>query len=299
MSLINKCGYVAFIGRPNVGKSTLLNKLLGQKLSITSRKPQTTRHRILGIKTKETSQIIYVDTPGLHFGNKRALHRHLNRAAQSIIQDMDVIVLLIEAMHWSDEDTLALEKCQQASCPVILAVNKVDLIVDKDRLLPFIEAVSAKHNFKDVVPISAKKGIQTERLEKTIEENLPASEAIYDEDQLTDRSSSFVAAELIREKLIRQLGDELPYTTTVEIEKYEETEKLLKLHAVIWVERENQKAIVIGKQGARIKLIGTTAREDLEKFFGKKVFLKTFVKVKSGWSDDERALQQLGYKDEL
>jgi len=212
---------------------------------------------------------------------------------------MDVVVLLVEAMHWGDEDTLALEKCGKASCPVILAINKIDLIQDKDKLLPFIEEVSAKYNFRDVVPVSAKKGTQTERLEKTIEKYLPASGAIYDEDQLTDRSSSFVAAEMIREKLVRQLGDELPYTTTVEIEKYEETSKLLKLHAVIWVERDNQKAIVIGKQGARIKQIGKTAREDLEKFFGKKVFLKTWVKVKSGWSDDERALQQLGYKDEL
>lgn len=293
-----RCGYAAFIGRPNVGKSTLLNHLLGQKLSITSRKPQTTRHRILGIKTKENAQIIYVDTPGIHSGGKGALHRHLNRAALSIVQDMDVVVLLIEAMQWKAEDELALQACKKASCPVILAINKIDLVENRDELLPFINEVAAKHDFRDIVPISAKKNIQTELIEKSIEANLPEAEAFYDEDQLTDRSSSFVAAELIREKLIRQLGDELPYATTVEIEKYEDTGKVLRLHAVIWVERDNQKAIVIGKQGSRIKKIGQLARQDLEKFFGKKVYLQTWVKVKSGWSDDERALQQLGYKDE-
>jgi len=287
------------MGRPNVGKSTLLNYLLGQKLSITSRKPQTTRHRILGIKTKKNTQLVYVDTPGLHFGNKRALHRHLNRSAHSIVQDMDVIVLLVEALQWRKEDELALNTCKKANTPIVLAVNKVDLVQEKDRLLPYVKDVSEKYSFTDVVPISAAKGFQTALLEETIEKYLPVSGPIYAEDQLTDRSSKFVAAEMIREKLVRQLGDELPYTTTVEIEKYEETGKLLKIHAVLWVERSNQKAIVIGKQGDRIKKIGKAAREELERFFDKKVYLKTWVKVKSGWSDDERALQQLGYKDDV
>lgn len=287
------------MGRPNVGKSTLLNYLLGQKLSITSRKPQTTRHRIIGIKTKKNTQLVYVDTPGLHFGNKRALHRQLNRSARSIVQDMDVIVLLVEALQWREEDELALNTCKKSNAPIVLAINKVDLVQDKDRLLPYVKDVSEKHSFADVVPISASKGFQTELLEEIIEKYLPVSEPIYAEDQLTDRSSKFVAAEMIREKLVRQLGDELPYTTTVEIEKYEETGKLLKIYAVIWVERSNQKAIVIGKQGDRIKKIGKAAREELERFFDKKVYLKTWVKVKSGWSDDERALQQLGYMDDV
>ena len=292
------CGYVALVGRPNVGKSTLLNHLIGQKLSITSRKPQTTRHQILGIKTKSSAQIIYVDTPGIHKERGSALHKHLNRAARSILQDMHVIVLVVDALHWNEEDELALDACRNAGCPVILAINKIDLVKDKDELLPYINEMTSKFSFEYVVPISAKKNIQTDQLENVIESKLPESEPFYDEDQLTDRSSNFVAAEIIREKLFRLLGDELPYETTVEIEKYEDTGKLLKLYAVIWVERDNQKAIVIGKQGARLKQIGQQAREDLEKFFDKKVYLQTWVKVNKGWSDSERALQQLGYKDE-
>ena len=299
MSTTFRCGYVALVGRPNVGKSTLLNHLLGQKLSITSRKPQTTRHRILGIKTKPSAQLIYVDTPGIHKGGSRALHKHLNRAARSILQDMHVVVLVVDAMNWTDEDDLALEACKSAGCPVILAINKIDLIKDKDALLPYINELTSKFNFDHVIPVSAKKNIQTDELENAIEQKLPFSEPYYDEEQITDRSSSFVAAEIIREKLVRLLGDELPYETTVEIEKFQDTEKLLKLYAVIWVERDNQKAIVIGKNGARLKQIGQQAREDLEKFFGKKVYLQTWVKIKKGWSDSERALQQLGYKDEF
>jgi GTP-binding protein Era len=294
-----RCGYIALVGRPNVGKSTLLNKLLGFKLSITSRKPQTTRHRILGIKTKKTAQLVFVDTPGIHKGGSRALQQHLNRAARSILQDMNVIVLLVEAMHWNEEDELALEACKQADCPVILAINKIDTVKEKDALLPYIDELTEKYEFECIVPISAKNNQQLESLENEIEKRLPQSEPFYSEDQITDRSASFVAAEMIREKLVRLLGDELPYETTVEIEKFEDTNKLLKIYAVIWVERDNQKAIVIGKQGARLKQIGQQAREELESFFDKKVYLQTWVKIKKGWSDSERALQQLGYKDEL
>jgi GTP-binding protein Era len=294
-----RCGYVALVGRPNVGKSTLMNRLLGQKLSITSRKPQTTRHRILGIKTTDEAQIVYVDTPGIHHGDKQALHRYLNRAALSILQDVNVIVFLVEAMKWEDEDQLALSHCEKSGCPVILAVNKVDQIKDKDKLLPYLREVSARYPFVAVVPISAKQGTQLEELERCITRELPESEPLYPEDQITDRSVRFLATEIIREKLVRLLGDELPYATSVEIEKFDEGADLVKIYAIIWVERDNQKAIVIGKDGAKLKRIGQEARVDLETLLEKKVYLKTWVKVKRGWADDERALQQLGYRDEI
>lgn len=293
------CGYVAILGRPNVGKSTLLNHMLGQKISITSRKPQTTRHQILAIKTTEQAQFIFVDTPGIHKGGKQALHRYLNRAAQSLIEDVNVIVFVIEALQWTDEDELVLNALGKAACPVILAVNKTDLLADKQALLPFIADLETRFSFEAIIPVAANKNLQLDELQAQINRLLPESEAYYPEDQLTTRSSRFVAAEMIREKIIRMLGDELPYATTVEIEKYDDSPKLLKLHAVILVERDNQKAIVIGKGGERIKKIGTQARKDLEAFFDKKVHLQTWVKVRQGWSDDERALQQLGYIDEF
>ena len=295
----HRCGYVALLGRPNVGKSTLLNHLLGQKLSITSRKPQTTRHRILGIKSQPDVQIIYVDTPGIHQGDRQALHRYLNRAAVSIVEDVHVIVFVIEALKWTEEDELVVSHLHKTDCPVILAVNKIDLVKDKERLLPFLQDMHQKFKFTDIIPISAKQNDQLDALEDVIARYLPESEAYYPDDQLTDRSTRFVAAELIREKLVRQLGDELPYATTVEIEKYQETDKLIKIYAVIWVERDNQKAIVIGRQGEKLKQIGQDARKDLEQFLQKKVYLQTWVKVKRGWVDDERALQKLGYSDEL
>ena len=294
-----RCGYIAILGRPNVGKSTLLNHLIGQKLSITSRKPQTTRHQILGIKTTDDAQYVFVDTPGLHKGGSQALHRYLNRAAQSIVQDMDVIIFVVEALKWVAEDDIALSYLQDAQCPIILAVNKVDLVKNKDELLPFLSSLHAKFDFKGIVPISANKATQLDVLLEQVRAVLPESEAFFPSDQLTTRSSKFVAAEMIREKIVRLLGDELPYATTVEIEKFEDSPKLLKLHAVIWVERDNQKSIVIGKQGDKIKKIGTQARKELQNFFGKKVHIETWVKVRKGWADDERALQQLGYTDEL
>ncbi len=294
-----RCGYIAILGRPNVGKSTLLNHLIGQKLSITSRKPQTTRHQIFGIKTTDETQFIFVDTPGLHKGGRQALHRYLNRAAQSIIQDMDVIVFVVESLRWEDEDDIVISYLKKANCPVLLVVNKIDLVKDKDELLPYLELIGNKYSFAGIVPVSANKNLQLDTLIDLIREKLPESEAHYPSDQLTNRSSNFVAAEMIREKIVRLLGDELPYATTVEIEKFEDTSKLLRLHAIIWVERENQKAIVIGKKGEKLKKIGMQARKELQNFFAKKVHLETWVKVRKGWADDERALQQLGYIDDF
>jgi GTP-binding protein Era len=293
-----RCGYVALIGRPNVGKSTLMNFVLGQKISITSHRPQTTRHRILGIKTTDSVQIVYVDTPGIHDNEKKAMNRYMNRTAGASFKDVDVIVLLVEAMKWTEEDELVIKRLQHVSTPVVLAVNKVDLIKKKDQLLPFIEKIKNKYEFKDIIPLSAIKGDNIEGFEKIISDYLPPSEAFYSEDQITDRSERFMAAEIIREKLMRNLTQELPYNLTVEIEKFTHDGKLLDIAAVIWVERDNQKAIIIGKGGEKLKGIGTKARIDMEKMFEQKVFLQLWVKVKSGWSDDERALNSLGYTDD-
>ncbi len=293
-----RCGYVALIGRPNVGKSTLMNFVLGQKISITSHRPQTTRHRILGIKTTDAAQIIYVDTPGIHDSEKKAMNRYMNRTAGASFKDVDVVVFLVEAMRWTEQDELVIKRFQHISTPVVLAVNKVDLIKKKEDLLPFIEKIKNKYEFKDIIPLSAKKGDNIESFEKIILNYLPLSEAFYAEDQITDRSERFMAAEIIREKLTRNLTQELPYNLTVEIEKFTQEGKLLDIAAIIWVERSNQKAIIIGKNGAKLKDMGTKARIDMEKMFGQKVFLQLWVKVKSGWSDDERALNSLGYIDD-
>ncbi|TDY02982.1 GTPase Era [Thiohalophilus thiocyanatoxydans] len=293
-----RCGYVALVGRPNVGKSTLMNHLLGQKLSITSRKPQTTRHRIIGIKTTEHAQIVYVDTPGIHQQAKKAMNRFMNRAASSAIDDVHVVVFVVEALKWTDEDEMVLSALKDISVPVILAVNKVDRLKQKEELLPFLQMLHEKLNFSEVVPISAKGGTNLPQLESEIIHHLDVSEAYYPEDQLTDRSSRFLAAEIVREKLMRNLGQELPYATTVEIEKFEELERLNRIHALIWVERDNQKSIVIGEKGERLKKVGQQARLDMQKLFDKKVHLELWVKVKAGWSDDERALSSLGYRDD-
>jgi GTP-binding protein Era len=292
-----RCGYISIVGRPNVGKSTLLNHILQQKISITSRKPQTTRHNIVGIKTVEDAQFIYVDTPGLHKGGERAMNRYLNRAATTAMLDVDAIVFVIEALKWTDEDQQVLDKLRHAKTPVILAVNKVDQVKDKDALLPFLADLSQKMKFAEVIPLSALRGKNLEILEQTVKSYLPESVPFYDEDQITDRSERFLAAEIIREKLTRRLGQELPYGISVEVEKFEEEGRLYRIHAVIWVERKGQKAIVIGKSGAMLKSIGKDARLDMEKLFDRKVFLELWVKVKEGWSDDERALRSLGYTD--
>jgi len=293
-----RCGYIALIGRPNVGKSTLMNYVLGQKISITSHRPQTTRHRIVGIKTTDTAQFVYVDTPGIHDNEKKAMNRYMNRTAGASFKDVDVIVLLVDAMRWTDEDELVIKRLEHVSTPVVLAVNKVDLVKKKEDLLPFIEKIKNKYEFKDIIPLSAMKGDNVDGFEEIVLDYLPPSEAFYDADQITDRSSRFLAAEIIREKLTRNLTQELPYNLTVEIEKFSNEGKMLDIAAVIWVERDNQKAIIIGKGGNKLKDIGMKARIDMEKLFEQKVFLQLWVKVKSGWSDDERALNSLGYIDD-
>ena len=294
-----RCGYVGLIGRPNVGKSTLLNHLIGQKISITSHKPQTTRHRILGIKTTDTAQFVFVDTPGIHQGGKHAMSRYLNRAASSTLKDVDVVVFLIEAVSFTDEDARVLDMVKTLEVPVILAINKVDRITDKERLLPFIAEVSQKMDFADVLPVSALKDVNLQAIEQAIAKHLPQSAPFFDEDQITDRSVRFLAAEIIREKLTRLLHQELPYNLTVEIEQFKPGEEQTLIHAVIWVERDNQKGIVIGKKGERLKEVGKQARLDIAKLIDGRVHLELWVKVKEGWSDDERALHSLGYSDDL
>jgi len=292
-----KSGYVAIVGRPNVGKSTLLNRILGQKISITSRKPQTTRHQILGVKTLGDSQVIYVDTPGLHKDRKQALNRYMNRAASSALRDVDLVVFVIERTAWTDEDELVLEKIKLVKCPVILALNKVDQVAEKDKLLPWLQKLSEKMSFAEILPISASNGNNVDALEKQIVRRLPDGVHYFPEDQVTDRSERFMASELVREKIMRRLGDEIPYQVAVEIEEFKRDAKLVTIRALILVERDGQKKIIIGKKGEQIKAIGRDARLDMEKLFDSKVMLTLWIKVKSGWSDSDRALRSLGYED--
>lgn len=292
-----KAGFVALIGRPNVGKSTLLNHLIGQKISITSRRPQTTRHRIHGIKTTEEGQAVFVDTPGIHGSEKRAMNRYLNRTAGTALLDVDLIVWVIDRPAWLPEDDLVLERIKSAEVPVILAINKIDWLEDKGLLLPFLESAGERHAFAAMIPVSALKGANLEVLERTIMEQLPEGEPIFPDDQITDRSERFLAAEIIREKLLRSLGQEVPHALTVEIEQFKAEGALTRISAVIWVEREGQKAIVIGRKGEVLKKVGERARLDLERLLDGKVFLQLWVKVKEGWSDDERALRSLGYAE--
>lgn len=296
-SQITRCGYVAIVGRPNVGKSTLLNHILGQKISITSRKPQTTRNNVVGIKTEGDIQIMFVDTPGMHLGQQKAINRYMNRAANTAMKDVDVVVFVVDRFIWTEEDEAVAEKLQHASCPIILAVNKVDQIEDKESLLPHLELLSQKLNIAEIIPLSALRNVNLDRLEQLIIDRMPEGMHMYPEDQITDRSSRFMAAEIVREKITRQLGDELPYEMAVEIEEFKQEGNLLNISALILVERDGQKRILIGDKGERIKLIGTDARKDMEKLFDMKIMLKLWVKVKSGWSDDERALRSLGYND--
>ena len=291
------CGFVALIGRPNVGKSTLMNHLLKQKISITSRKPQTTRHRILGINTTEAGQAIYMDTPGMHNSEKRALNRYLNRTAETTLLGVDVIVWLIDGLSWHEYDEVIFKKLEQAGLPVILAVNKVDKVKDKDAILAFFAEAQHRFPFEHLVPISALKRTNLDQLESLIMTLLPVNDLIYPEDQITDRPERFLAAEIVREKLTRRLGDELPYSLTVEIERYEELPGITKIYAIIWVERLTQKNIVIGTQGEMLKKVGTDARFDIEKLIGQKVYLQLWVKVKKNWSDNERAMQSLGFNE--
>jgi GTP-binding protein Era len=292
-----RCGYVAIVGRPNVGKSTLLNHIMGQKLSITSRKPQTTRHRILGIVTHDNTQAIYVDTPGIHGEERKAINRYMNRAATAALRDVDLVLFVVDGLKWSPDDDLVMEKVRASGLPAMLVINKVDAVEDKEALLPRIEELIRLHGFVEVVPVSALKGHNLDRLQELVAARLPVSPPFFPEDQITDRSSRFLAAEIVREKIMRQLGEEVPYELTVEIEEFKEEGRLKRIGALILVERDGQKAIVIGDGGQRLKQIGTEARQDMERLFGGKVMLSLWVKVKSGWSDDERALKSLGYGD--
>jgi GTP-binding protein Era len=293
-----RCGYVAVVGRPNVGKSTLLNHMLEQKICITSRKPQTTRHQQLGIKTEGANQIIFVDTPGIHSSQKKYLNRYMNQEARSALHDVNVVVFVVEAMKWQNEDDFVARLLSDLDCPIILVLNKIDRCKDKHRLLPFIEKIKNKINFKDLIPVSALNNENLETFENLICENLPFAEHIFLEDQITDRSSRFLCAEIIREKIIRQLGDELPYELTVEIESFQQYAKIIHIDALILVDRDSQKQIVIGDQGRRLKSIGSQAREDIELLLDQKIMLKTWVKVKNGWADSERALKSLNqFKD--
>ena len=290
-----RCGMVAIVGRPNVGKSTLLNHLLGQKLSITSRKPQTTRHQVLGVSTVENTQLVYVDTPGMHLGQSKAINRAMNKAAASALNDVDLTLFLCDRTKWTEEDDFVLELVGRQRTPVALVINKVDLMEQKNELLPFTEGLSARCEFNAVFPVSALRAQGLNELANYVATQAPAGPHLFPEDQITDRSQRFLAAELVREKIVRQLGDELPYSTAVEIEAFKHDERgVLHINALILVERDGQKKILIGESGGRLKSIGTSARRDMERAFDSKVMLKLWVKVKSGWSDDIRALKTLG-----
>ena len=293
-----RCGYIAIVGRPNVGKSTLLNHLLGQKLCITSRKPQTTRHNLLGIKTEGTVQMIFVDTPGIHTNQERAINRVMNRSAASVISDVDVVIFVVDRFDWSDADEYVARYLSNSAVPVIVALNKVDMIDDKTELLPHLEFLASKVNASALIPLSALRKTNLNELEEKIKSFIPEQPHIFPEDQITDRSERFLVAEIVREKITRQLGAEVPYQVTVEIERFRVDGKITFIDALILVERDGQKKIIIGAKGERIKKIGEQARADIESLLGCKVMLKTWVKIRSGWSDDERALRSLGYMDE-
>lgn len=291
----NRCGYCAILGRPNVGKSTLLNRLVGQKLAITSRKPQTTRHSILGIRNLDQGQAVFVDTPGIHLRGDQPMNRYLNRTARSAGADVDLILFLVVAPDWTQEDEAVLETVKRAGAPVILVVNKVDQLRSRELLLPYLAESAERFGFEEIIPISATKGDNIELLEKAVITRLPLGENFFPDDQLTDRSERFLAAELIREQLTRRFSREIPYALTVEIEQFEEDGGLYRIGAVIWVERTGQRIIVIGKKGEALKAVATQARLGMEELFGRKVFLKLWVKVKKSWSSDEQSLARLGY----
>ena len=291
----NRCGHVAIVGRPNVGKSTLLNRTIGQKIAITSHKAQTTRHSILGIKTSEAGQIIYVDTPGIHDRADHAMNRYLNRTAKAALFEVDLIIFVVEALKWTREDEKVLNFLIKQESPVILAVNKSDQVRSKERLLPYLQEMSQRYPFDEVIPISAKKGDHLSTLDELVMQRLPEAINIFPEDQLSDRSERFFAAELIREQLTRRYAQELPYALSVEIEQFKEEGGLYNIAAVIWVEKPSQKAIIIGKKGEALKEVSKQARIGMEKFFDNKVFLQVWVKVKKSWSSDQSSLARLGY----
>ncbi len=292
---VTKSGYAAIVGRPNVGKSTLLNALLGEKLSIITPKPQTTRWQVLGIKNVDDAQIIFVDTPGINRETKRAMNRYLNRIAASVLADADVILFLVDAESWRSEDELVLQELKHTKKPVLLVINKIDLIKDKAELLPIITKLKDKYPFQQVIPISAMDAVNLAELEKEIVTLLPEGPMLFPEDQITDKSLRFQVAEIIREKIILNTEEEIPYAVGVEIEELKQEPALLTVNAVIWVERQGQKIIIIGKKGERLKKIGMSARKEIERKVGTKAFIRLWVKVKENWTDDDRALRGLGY----
>ena len=293
-----RCGYAALIGRPNVGKSTLLNYLLGQKVSITSRKPQTTRHRLIGIKTDENTQVLYVDTPGIHDGQKKAINRYMNQTAVSVLRDVDVVVWMTDRASWNEDDEKARDAMRELGCPLIIAVNKIDLLAGQDVLVKKLTELAENFPDAELVPISATTGENVSALEGLVSAAMPPGRFLFPDDQITDRSVRFMVAETVREKIMRQLGEELPYAVTVQVDEFKDDGKTIHIDMTAYVERQGQKVILIGKSGQRLKRIGTDARTDIEALLSRKVMLNLWVKVKSGWSDDERALRSLGYRDE-
>ncbi|GGG49131.1 GTPase Era [Pseudohongiella nitratireducens] len=288
-----RCGFIAIVGRPNVGKSTLLNYLLEQKISITSRKPQTTRHRVTGIRSEGDTQFIFVDTPGLHKADHKALNRAMNATVLEVLKDVDVVLFMVDRLTFNEEDQMVLDALASIKKPVLLLINKIDLLEQRERLLPHMDRLSKKRDFAEIIPLTVLGGHNLDTVLATVRPHLPASPFLFPEDQVTDRSSRFLAAELIREKITRQLGDELPYEAMVEIERFEINKNSVHIHGLILVEKAGQKQIIIGKDGERLKSIGKAARLDMETAFDRKVMLHLWVKVKSGWADDERALQSL------
>jgi GTPase len=289
-----RCGHVAIVGRPSVGKSTLMNALIGQKVSITSKKPQTTRHRIVGIDTRESAQLIYVDTPGFQTRHRSLLNDRLNNAVREALDGVDVVVFVIDATRITEADR-AVSRLLPDAVPVVCAVNKIDLVRDKALLLPLLASLSEMFAFASVVPISAERGTQLEALRGEIVARLPQSPPLYPEDDVTDRDERFLAAEFIREKIFRMLGDEIPYATTVGIEQFKMDGALRRIHATVYVDKASQRAILLGEGGSRMKAIATEARHDMERLFDGKVFLEVFVKVKRGWADSDASLTNLGY----
>ena len=293
----HKAGYAVLLGRPNVGKSSLLNRLLGQKLAITSHKPQTTRHRILGISSLPQGQIIYLDTPGVHQRGGKALNRYLNRTARTALEDVDLIVFVTEAASWTEEDEMVLQWIRSSARPVLLVINKIDTIKRRQELLPLLAEAAERTGIDDVIPVSASNGDNCDKLQGKILEMLPEGDRVYPEDQISDRPERFFASELIREQITRRYHKELPYAVSIEIEQFEEQPNIYKIGAIIWVERENQKGILVGKGGQALKETATGARKELESFFQQKVYLRLWVKVKDCWSSDQSSLAKLGYGD--
>lgn len=289
-----KSGYVSIVGKTNAGKSTLLNNILGQKIAITSRKPQTTRHRFLGIRTDNENQIIFVDTPGFHSGQKRALNRYMNKVASNAMRGVDIVLYVLDRLNWSDDDLSRVQSISKETS-IILIINKVDKLEDKGSLLPFIDNLSKDNLFSHIVPVSALKDIGVENLVRLIHEQLPEGEHLYPEDQVTDISEKFLASEIVRENCINRLGDELPYRITVSIERFNQLKDIIHIDSVIYVEKQSQKGMLIGQSGSMLKSIGTASRKELEKLLDSKVMLKTWVKVKNNWSDNESLLPSMGY----